>query len=145
MDTKLQDLYKAALLRHSRAPQGQQFIENASHEHFLTNSLCGDEVHLYLSLKDGEITKHGFQSQCCSICRASASILMERLQDTKDPGRAIFDAQHLIDALREKDTPSPYESSDDRSALFGVKAFPFWQPSQKERMMKSEERNFFVS
>ena len=123
MDDKLQDLYKAALMRHSRNPQGLRKLEHPSHEHFITNPLCGDEIHLYLKISDSKIESAGFESQCCSICQASASILMERLQNVPDTDSTISAASELIGALRETGSPSPYDSSDDRSALFGVKSF----------------------
>jgi len=123
MDDKLQDLYKAALMRHSREPRGQGKLENPSHEHFITNALCGDEVRLYLNVRDNQLESARFESQCCTICQASASILIERLEESSDITAATEEANELIAALRDKDAATPYPSEDDRSALFGVKAF----------------------
>jgi len=123
MDPKLQDLYKVALLRHSKQPTGNRKVEKPSHQRFLTNPLCGDEITAYLKIEDGRILSAGFQSQSCSICQASASILMEQLETQTDTVKIKEEAKQLIAALRKSDAPSPYPDSDDRSALFGVKAF----------------------
>ena len=50
-------------------------INNHTHFSKLRNSLCGDEMHIKLIIKDEKIVDFGYQGNSCIYCQASASLL----------------------------------------------------------------------
>ena len=96
------DLYKQTLLKHSRQPKNEQVLPRATHQAKVINTLCGDEVTVYLELKDDIISSASFVGQCCSICKASASMLTEKLPLLELREAKQF-SQQLIDELKNKD------------------------------------------
>ena len=51
------------------------FLKNHTHSIKLKNSTCGDEVKIYLIVKDEKITDFKYQGESCVYCQASASLL----------------------------------------------------------------------
>lgn len=120
------EMYGEILADHHESPRNWGKIENPSAEEKGYNPLCGDQVTVYLKLKDGKIEECAFEGEGCSICMASASIMAERMQ-----GCPNQDAQNLIEAFREKMQGAESvvglpdeDSEDDIVALYGVKRFP---------------------
>lgn len=116
------DLYKQTLLKHSRQPKNEQALPRATHQAKVINTLCGDEVTVYLELKDDIISSASFVGQCCSICKASASMLTEKLPLLTLPEAKQF-SQQLIDELKDKDQSLTLKEDDDLRSLEGVKQF----------------------
>lgn len=55
------------------------------------NALCGDEITMYATVRDGNATDISFTGSGCSICLASASILLEGFQkDGKTLSEDVF-------------------------------------------------------
>ena len=48
-----------------------------NHTHFskLKNSICGDEMRVYLIVKDGKIANFKYECESCIYCQASVSLL----------------------------------------------------------------------
>jgi len=48
-----------------------------NHTHFskLKNSICGDEIRIYLIIKDDKITNFKYKCESCIYCQASVSLL----------------------------------------------------------------------
>ena len=48
-----------------------------NHTHFskLKNSICGDEMRIYLIVKDSKITNFKYECESCIYCQASVSLL----------------------------------------------------------------------
>ena len=48
-----------------------------NHTHFskLKNSICGDEMKIYLMVKDNKITNFKYECESCIYCQASVSLL----------------------------------------------------------------------
>ena len=57
-------------------------INNHTHFSKLRNSLCGDEMHIKLIIKDEKIVDFGYQGNSCIYCQASASLLSKNIQNT---------------------------------------------------------------
>ena len=53
-------------------------MDNADRIQEIKNPLCGDVMTLFLNLEGDRIDEAGFQSQSCSICTASSSMLASR-------------------------------------------------------------------
>lgn len=121
MDADLQSLYRETLIAQSRNPENNYILENATRQGELKNPLCGDLVTIYLSLNGNQIEKASFQAQCCSICKASASMLTTRIAGADKSG-AVSLAEKLIAFLNDPQSES-FGKNDPLQALSGVKAF----------------------
>jgi nitrogen fixation NifU-like protein len=114
----LQDLYKEIVLDHYRRPRHRHEIEDAEIEEHLNNPLCGDEVTVYASLRDGGL-EVGFTGRGCAISQASASMLAERLA-----GKSRGEAEEEISAFLQMMRAEPNEDLGDLVALKGVVQTP---------------------
>jgi nitrogen fixation NifU-like protein len=114
----LQDLYKEIVLDHYRRPRHRHEIEDAEIEEHLNNPLCGDEVTVYASLRDGGL-EVGFTGRGCAISQASASMLAERLA-----GKSRGEAEEEISAFLEMMRAESNEELGDLVALKGVVQTP---------------------
>ena len=54
-------------------------LKKYTHYSKLKNSLCGDEIHIKLVIKNHKIVNFGYQGKSCIYCQASASILSNKL------------------------------------------------------------------
>ena len=50
-------------------------IENYTHTYKLKSKLCGDEIHVYLIVKNNKLINFKYETQSCIYCQASASLL----------------------------------------------------------------------
>tara|TARA_B100000029_G_scaffold491782_1_gene552361 strand:- start:1507 stop:1929 length:423 start_codon:yes stop_codon:yes gene_type:complete len=57
------------------------FLENHTHSTKLKNSTCGDEIKIYLILKNGKITNFKYEGESCLYCQASASLLSRNIKN----------------------------------------------------------------
>ena len=54
------------------------------------NPLCGDDITLYLTLKDGVIQKATFTGKACAICTAATSLITDKVTSmTHDDARSL--------------------------------------------------------
>ncbi|MBC7662054.1 MAG: iron-sulfur cluster assembly scaffold protein [Chitinophagaceae bacterium] len=83
--------WKALILDHYKHPRfygPKEDFAFASEQH---NRTCGDHVKVFASL-EGKFSQWSFVGAGCSLCLASASLMMELLQNqTKDAVEAIRD------------------------------------------------------
>lgn len=118
------DLYRETILDHYHNPRNHGEIENASATVEGVNPLCGDELTLYLVVKDKTIEDVKLKAKGCSINTASGSMMSEALI-----GKSIDEAKDIIDLFKrmmlekneEVDLPDELE---DLEALKGVKKYP---------------------
>ena len=50
-------------------------LNNHTHSSKLKNAICGDEMKIYLIVKDDKITNFKYQCESCIYCQASVSLL----------------------------------------------------------------------
>ena len=72
-----------------------------SHTHFskLKNSICGDEMKIYLIVKKDKITNFKYECESCIYCQASVSLLsrktknksIEKVKDFAQQANSCFD------------------------------------------------------
>lgn len=43
--------------------------------------MCGDEIKVYLNIKDGKIEDFSFEARGCMLCIAAASVLSQEIKD----------------------------------------------------------------
>ena len=118
------DLYREIILDHYRSPRNKRRgVEGAiavKHD----NPLCGDELHLSVDIKNGELADVAFDGKGCSISQASASMMTEAVQ-----GKTVEGALELTEAIRlmmHGEHPNEKFADDmgDLMALEGVAKFP---------------------
>ena len=73
------DLYAENILEHAKHPRNAGELQGATVDHEEQNHACGDSLHLWLSLKENNVTDIKWTGTGCAISQASMSILSEEL------------------------------------------------------------------
>ncbi len=116
----LDDLYRDVILEHYSHPRNKGTLEPADITGEGANPLCGDEIRISLSVRDGVVRDARFDGKGCSISQASASMMTERIK-----GRRVEDVGRLIAAVKAMMRGErPGEDLGDLEALQGVRRFP---------------------
>ncbi len=118
------DLYRETILDHYHNPRNHGKIAEATCSTEGVNPLCGDELTLYLKVKDGTIEDIKMEAHGCSINTASGSMMSEAIM-----GLPVSEARKIIDTFKammlnkESQIELP-EEMEDLEALQGVKQYP---------------------
>ena len=56
-------------------------LDNCTHSSKLKNSICGDEMKIYLIIKDDKIKSFKYECQSCIYCQASVSLLSRKAKN----------------------------------------------------------------
>ena len=135
----LEDLYREIILDHYRSPRNRGELPTppaVKSEGF--NPLCGDEIVVYLDVRDGTVEDLKIGGQGCSISQSSASMMSSAVKGkTIDEARALIRAFKGMMSIHEQrldgdgaadgDTPAEPEPEiklGDLAALQGVVKFP---------------------
>ncbi|MFB5600883.1 MAG: Fe-S cluster assembly sulfur transfer protein SufU [Nitrososphaeraceae archaeon] len=73
------DIYREIILDHYRNPRNKGKIDDADVVIHDSNPLCGDQIDIYLKVKEGNIEDIKFDGRGCAISQASASMLTEMI------------------------------------------------------------------
>jgi NifU-like protein involved in Fe-S cluster formation len=98
-------LYQTAIKQFAAADHGHGQLEDASGEARLDNRLCGDRVHMQVSVVDGRIVALAHQTRGCLLCRAAASLLGARA--VGEDAAAIEAVADQLEALLKASAPIP--------------------------------------
>jgi len=124
MENELRDLYQQVILDHNKNPRnfGKPALFDRSAEGY--NPLCGDHLHLYLSLDGDTIKSVSFDGSGCAISKASASIMTGILTGKKiEEVEPLFEQfQHLVTA--DKEEAIDLSSLGQLAVFAGVREFP---------------------
>ena len=90
--TDLTKLYKQTILEHNRNPRNYGKPGSWTHHSEGLNAICGDLVHVYLSIEDEVIVDINYGGESCAISMASASMMTEFIK-----GRKVSDALEKFD------------------------------------------------
>jgi nitrogen fixation NifU-like protein len=126
----LEDLYREIILDHYRTPRNRGTLDTPpavrADGH---NPLCGDEVQVYLIVRDGVVDDVKVNGQGCSISQSSASMMTTAVK-----GKTVGEARRLIrrfKAMMSIEEPEGGDGDDltdvklgDLEALQGVVKFP---------------------
>ena len=118
----LRDLYQDVILDHYRRPRHRGALVDANRRAQGFNPLCGDQLTLYVRVKDGVIEEVSFEGSGCAISTASASLLTESIK-----GKTEGEAEALFDRFRElvtQDDVTPHPGLGKLEVLAGVREFP---------------------
>ncbi len=75
----LDQLYKELILEHYKHPHNKGVLEDALVEEGV-NPSCGDEVKLFLNVKDNVVKEVKFIGEGCAISQASTSMMTEAIK-----------------------------------------------------------------
>lgn len=129
--SNLEDLYREIILDHYRSPRNRgELASPPAHRVEGFNPLCGDEVVVYLDVRDGVLADIKMTGHGCSISQSSSSLMSAAVK-----GKPIEEVQSTIATFKSLMTTEPTSSSDDASpdelrrlgelaALAGVAKFP---------------------
>jgi len=119
----LDELYQDVMLDHAKQPRNYRRIDDASGDAEGFNPLCGDRVHVYVTLAGDRIEDIAFEGSGCAISTASASMMTEALEGrTRGEARDMFERFRNMVSGREDDGASAVV--EDLRALEGVRRFP---------------------
>lgn len=86
-------MYQDRVLDHYRNPRNVGVAESADVDGREDNPLCGDEVRVTATVRDGALAEVRFEGRGCAISQASASLLTERAR-----GMSVGEAARLGEA-----------------------------------------------
>jgi nitrogen fixation NifU-like protein len=117
----LRDLYQEVILDHNKQPRNFRAIDAASHQANGHNPLCGDQVTIYLDVKDDLISDISFQGRGCAISTASASLMTTILK-----GKTLAEAEQLFGKFHDMVTSDDELPMDmgKLAVLSGVRDYP---------------------
>jgi nitrogen fixation protein NifU and related proteins len=120
------ELYRETILDHYHNPRNQGTIESPEALSVEgVNPLCGDELVLYLEVKDGVVENVSIKSRGCSINTASGSMMTEAVK-----GQPLDRVNEMINVFKDMmlsksdDSADLPEEFEDLEALQGVKKYP---------------------
>ena len=123
--SELRELYQQVILDHNKNPRNFGELEGANRVQEGFNPLCGDHLHVYLSLDEaGVIQDIHFDGSGCAISKASASLMTSLLK-----GHTAAEAEELFGHFRDLvtsdvDAPVDTDSVGKLAVFAGVREFP---------------------
>jgi nitrogen fixation NifU-like protein len=138
----LSELYAEVIMDHQRNPRNFGKLDDFDEEVEMTNSSCGDQIHLQIKFEGEKISDLRFSGIGCAISMASASVMTEIIKG-KDVNDAKNISQVFIDMVREGKVPSL--DLKEAKAFQGVVKYPMrvkcatlaWHALQKALENKS--------
>jgi len=119
----LRELYQEVILDHNKNKRNYRKIEEPDGFAHGVNPLCGDQIDVYLNIRDGVIEDVSFDGQGCAICTSSASMMTVVLKGkTEADAQALFESFHH--ALTENESHPEDVPLGKLKVLTGVKEFP---------------------
>lgn len=113
--SELNKLYKKQILDHNRNPHNYGKPAQWTHHSEGLNAICGDQVHIYLTLEDEVINNIHFSGDSCAISMASASMMTELLHK-----KTIHQARHLFSSFKQMMSTEGLVDTDAETTLGSV-------------------------
>ena len=126
----LEDLYREVILDHYRNPRNRGHLDAPDATAHGVNPLCGDEINIDLTIRDGVVNAVAIEGQGCSISQSSASMMSEAIR-----GKTLPEIEDMVARFRtmmsldDSDDPGldperPGSVLGDIEALQGVRQYP---------------------
>ena len=122
MNDRLKQLYQSVILKHSKEPVHFEKKEQATYILEAYNPLCGDKFQLFFEIEDGKISQLSFHGYGCAISKASASVLVKKLE-----GRLVEEGLALCRqflAMLQADKEGPEDVDEELAAFAAARSFP---------------------
>ncbi len=121
----LEDLYREIILDHYRSPRNRGELPPPAAHAVGHNPLCGDEIEVYLAVRDGVVDDIKVGGQGCSISQSSASMMSQAVKGrTLDEVRALVHRFRAMMSIEPVDEATAEVKLGDLEALQGVVKFP---------------------
>jgi nitrogen fixation protein NifU and related proteins len=131
--SNLDDLYREIILDHYRSPRNRGEMPSPPAQRVEGfNPLCGDEIVVYLDIRDGVLVDIKLTGQGCSISQASSSMMSSAVK-----GKSLDQVRDAITSFKQlmtvhastlQDNGQPIEADlralGELAALQGVVKFP---------------------
>ena len=118
----LRELYQEVILDHGKNPRNFGVLEQYTCTAEGNNPMCGDQLTVYIDIKDDIVSDVSYRARGCAISIASASIMSSMIK-----GRTIEEVHLLFDKFHKLCTGQEVEEDDDTEklqVLSGVSEFP---------------------
>ena len=93
------------LLHYYSRPLNRRANPRATHRYHETGKLCGDDLTIALTIRDGVVEDAAFDGQCCAVTTAAASVLTEWLKGRQVAELDRFGEQELLHLLDDPVLP----------------------------------------
>ena len=116
-------LYQEVILDNAKSPRNFGVLEQYTCTAEGNNPMCGDQLTVYVDIKDGVVSDVSYRARGCAISIASASIMSSIIKGkTMEEVHILFDKFHMLCTGQE------IEDDDDdierMRVLSGVSKFP---------------------
>lgn len=123
MSDELTDLYQEQIMDHSRHPQNRREMPDADRTVEGYNPMCGDQVKVYLRMRNSQVDDVSFTGTSCAICTASASMMTQSIKG-KSETEAMEAFEWFHDMLTAPEPPPPREGLELVASLSGIRRYP---------------------
>ena len=119
----LRELYQQVILDDNKNPRNFRRMEAPDGFAHGNNPLCGDQIDVYIRIKDGVVEDISFDGHGCAICTSSASMMTMALK-----GRSEAEAEALFSSFHHALTEDEAQPGDvplgKLEVLKGVRDYP---------------------
>ena len=117
----LAELYRDVIVDHNRSPRNRGRLAAPTHSAEGNNPLCGDQLRIFVDVREDVVRELRFEGSGCAISTASASLMSEAVKGrSRAEVQALFDAVHRM-LVERGEIPA---SLGKLAALGGVREFP---------------------
>ncbi len=100
-------MYNQHIMDHFKNPRNQGVIEHPDGEGEAGNPVCGDMMHIYLTVRDNKITDIKFQTLGCGVAIATSSVLTTLAKGKTLAEAAKITKMDIVNELGGKDQIPP--------------------------------------
>lgn len=100
-------MYNQHIMDHFKNPRNQGVIDKPDGEGEAGNPVCGDMMHIYLTVKDDKIADIKFQTLGCGVAIATSSVLTALAKGKALEAAAQITKMDIVNALGGKDQIPP--------------------------------------
>ena len=109
------------ILKIASDTKNNKHINNCTHSTKFKSSICGDEIEIFLIIKNNMIKDFSYQSQSCIYCNASANLATKNFKmKSKDKVKSFF---KLLEQYNDKQNISFPNEWKDFKKIFNTKNF----------------------
>ena len=118
----IDELYQEVILDHSKSPRNFGVLDQYTCSAEGKNPMCGDQLTVYVDIKDDIVSDVSYRARGCAISIASASLMSSIIK-----GKTIEQVHILFDKFHKLCMGEEIEDDDDIErlrVLSGVSKFP---------------------
>jgi nitrogen fixation NifU-like protein len=107
--SELSELYQQVILDHNKKPRNFRELEESNRFAEGFNPLCGDQLKIFMLVKDNAVAEISFVGSGCAISKAAASMMTQSLKGkSREEALTLFDEFHrmVLGELNEEKEPN---------------------------------------